>query len=162
MARLLLGMSAGLVLLLLFVACNPNAVQPTAKPAVTAAPATAKPAATAVKPAAVALPTPTGQRPIVVGEPKPQQTVKSPVHVSGLAIAFEGTVRVEVANAQGTVLGRGFTTASVGGPEVGTFSFDVQFTAPAQSGPGTVRVYADNPRDGSRVGLVEVPVTLSK
>jgi hypothetical protein len=156
--RLKLVLFASLMLVLSLSACNPNANQPAAKPA---APTAVKPAASTAKPASTGLPTPTGQRPVVVGEPKAQQTVKSPLHISGLAMVFEGTVRAEVVDAKGTVLGRGFTTASVGAPEVGTFAFDIQFPGPAQSGPGTVRIYGDNPRDGSHFGQVEIPITLA-
>ncbi|MHB1134408.1 MAG: Gmad2 immunoglobulin-like domain-containing protein [Chloroflexota bacterium] len=106
--------------------------------------------------------TPNAQRPIVVDEPKAQQTIKSPVRIAGLAIAFEGTVRAEVVDDKGTVLAQGFTTASAGGPEVGTYALTLQFTAPTQAAPGTVRVFADDPRTGGRAGLVEIPVTLSK
>lgn len=163
MAKIVVILSLLLGSVLLLAACNPNLGQPTAKPAATTPPATAttKPAPTATK-APAALPTPSGERPIVVGEPKPQQNVKSPVRISGLASVFEGTVQAEVVDSKGNIVGRGFTTASAGGPEVGTFSFDLTFTPPANEEPGAVRVFSMSPRDGSRLGLVEVPVVLSR
>lgn len=168
MVRFLAAVALFLVLVLAASSCNPSAAQPTAKPAAatlapvaTPAPvATTKPAPIATK-APAALLTPDAQHPIVVGEPKAQQSVKSTVRISGLAQVFEGTVHAEIVDSKGNVVGKGYTTASAGGPEVGSFSFDVTFTPPAKDEPATVRVFSPSPRDGSRVGMVEVPVTLA-
>jgi hypothetical protein len=173
--RFLLSLSLVLIVMMVAASCSPTTTQPTAKPAATtpapattipapaatspAPAATPKPAPTATK-APAALPTPDAQHPIAVGEPKAQQSVKSPMRVSGLAQVFEGTVHAEVVDSKGNILGRGFTTASAGGPAVGDFSFDLAFIPPAKDEPGSVRVFSPSPRDGSRLGLVEIPVLL--
>ena len=163
-----------LVAALLLAGCNPAAVQvkgtatvvSTRTPTARATSSTSKPGTVVASPTATkagtVMPTPNAERPIAVSEPKPQQVVKTPLKIAGLARVYEGTVRAEVVDAKGTVLAQSFTTASAGGPEVGSFSLTLQFTAPAKEETGTVRVYGDDPRSGTRVGLVEVPVTLSR
>ncbi len=118
----------------------------------------------AAKPATTPAPQPTAgpgaSQAIVVLEPKPQQVVRSPVRIAGHARVYEGTVRFEIVDARGTVLGSGFATATAGAPEVGYYSATLSFTMPAREEAGLIRVFGDDPRDGKRAGLVEVPVTL--
>lgn len=95
----------------------------------------------------------------MVSEPVRDQIVKAPVTVSGEARVFEATVELEVV-AEGKVLGRGFTTATKGAPEWGTFTAQVHFTAPRQEEVATVRVFSRSARDGSIQDLVEVPVRI--
>ncbi len=117
----------------------------------------AKPATT---PATQPTASPGTSQAIVVLEPKPQQVVRSPVRVAGHARVFEGTVRFEVIDAKGAVVGSGFATATAGAPEVGYYSAALSFSVPARDEAGLIRVFGDDPRDGKRVGLVEIPVIL--
>ncbi|MHB1005265.1 MAG: Gmad2 immunoglobulin-like domain-containing protein [Chloroflexota bacterium] len=130
---------------------------PTATPAATSAVAQATP-----RPSA-ATATPLGglSQAIVLVEPKPQQEVRSPLRLSGHARVYEGTVRFEVADSSGAVLGEGFTTATAGAPEVGYFAAELSFTPPARTTAGFVRIFSTDMRDGKRVSVVEVPVTLA-
>jgi len=157
--RLLAVLSLALALSL--AGCNtigatnpPSVTSPTARLPAAPSPAPAK----ASQPAPPA--TPSAQRPISIGEPRAQQIVRSPVHVSGLASVFEATVSLEVVDAHGAVVGKGFTTASAGAPEVGTYAADITFTQPPRDEVGLVRAFSVSPKDGSRIGVVEVPVTL--
>ena len=136
----------------------------TGGPSSTPSPATATPAQAASRPSPTVAANPTVspglQDAIVVLEPKPSQSIGSPVRIAGHARVYEGTVRFEVVDAKGEVVGKGFTTATAGAPEVGYFSAEILFTRPQSDTPGVIRVFGDDPREGKRVGLVEVPVTL--
>lgn len=130
---------------------HPSSATPTSVPPPAATPTSGpRPVATA-----------SAERPIVVYEPVDGQRLHGSLRLAGSAMVFEATVRFEVVDASGQVLEQGFTTATAGGPEVGTFADTVAFTPPAAEGPGTVRVFGEDPRDGGRMGLVEIPVILA-
>lgn len=114
------------------------------------------PAPTSIPATPVSVATPSAPRPIVVHEPQPGARVASPLTLSGLAIAPEGTVRFELVAADGAVLAQGFATASEGAPSVGAFSADLLFPGPAEDGEGRLRVFFEDPRTGATAGLVEV------
>lgn len=156
----LFALLCGAAVVLVVAACVAPGMGPGASPTGTAvAQPTARPTVAAqATPAATA--TPGLPQAIVVLEPKPQQAVRSPLRIAGHARVYEGTVRFELVDAQGRVLGQGFTTATAGAPEVGYFSAELSFTAPAQQGAGTLRVFGDDPRDGKRAGLVEIALVL--
>jgi hypothetical protein len=158
--RLFAALLCGTLLALLVSGCNLTSVGPSASPSPTVAPqATAKPTVVAQSSLA-ATPSPGLPQAIVVLEPKAQQAVGSPVRIAGHARVYEGTVRYELVDAKGNVLGKGFTTATAGAPEVGYFSAEIAFTPPSPAGAGVLRVFGDDPRDGKRTGLVEVTVAL--
>lgn len=73
---------------------------------------------------------------------------------------FEGTVLIRIRDAQGTIIGKSFTTADAGAPARGKYSTEVSFTAPATAQNGTVEVYEESARDGSERNLISVPVRL--
>ncbi len=80
--------------------------------------------------------------------------------VSGLSRTFEATTQWRVVDAARRVLASGFTTASRGTSAVwGTYQISVQLPATV-SGNVTLEVYWGSPRDGSVVGLVQVPLTI--
>jgi hypothetical protein len=157
------------VIVLGAVACNPAAGGPASTATLPPQAPTATGGAEATKPAtAVATPTamaaqatPSAQVPVVVQEPTAGQRVTSPIHVAGQAMVYEGTVHVEVLDANGNVLGRGFTTASEGAPGAGDFAADIAFDPPAVEVEGLVRMFGDNPRTGVPDGPVEIPVTIA-
>ncbi|MHB1415973.1 MAG: Gmad2 immunoglobulin-like domain-containing protein [Chloroflexota bacterium] len=147
--------------ILVLVACNSTAGAPGLTPQASSAPTAAPNPTAEATPTPRSLPTPSAEQPIVVAEPRPDQAMQSPLRVAGQARVFEATVRIEVVDAQGKVLYSGFTTATAGAPETGSFDTEVSFDQPSQAGRGFVRVFASSPRDGSRIGLVEIPVNLT-
>jgi len=90
----------------------------------------------------------------------PGDIVSSPVKVAGDANTFEGTVRIKLVGADGSVLADTFTTATSGSGTWGTFSKDVTF-AKGTNTAGTVVVFWDSPKDGSPQDVTEVPVAFS-
>ena len=103
-------------------------------------------------------PTPTPLPPIVVDEPKPGQSVHSPVRIAGSASVFEGTVSYQIVDLKGTVLGKGFTTASEGAPGRGSFSAELEFAQPATQQECQVQVFSISAKDGSPQFMVAIPV----
>ncbi len=80
--------------------------------------------------------------------------------VSGLSRTFEATTQWRVVDSARRVVASGFTTASRGTSAVwGTYQISVQLPATV-SGNVTLEVYWGSPRDGSDVGLVQVPLTV--
>ena len=106
------------------------------------------------------LPTATPTRNIVVNAPTAGQTVRSPIRIAGVARVFEASVAYEVTSGAQTLAG-GFTTASAGAPEWGTFAVDVVVPPGTLATSATVRVFSRSMRDGSVQDLVEVPVFLT-
>jgi len=80
--------------------------------------------------------------------------------VSGLSRTFEATTQWRVVDAARREVASGFTTATRGTSAVwGTYQISVQLPATV-SGNVTLEVYWGSPRDGSAVGLVQVPLTV--
>jgi hypothetical protein len=85
---------------------------------------------------------------IVIDEPDALAEVASPLVVSGSALAFEGTVDVQLrADGNGEPIFEGFVTAS-GGPEPGPFSETFEFTTPDETG-GALVMLSLSSEDGS-------------
>jgi hypothetical protein len=82
------------------------------------------------------------------------------VTINGLARAFEANVAWRIKDSAGRKVAEGFTTASIGSsPAWG--SFQTTATIPANvSGNVTLEVFWASPRDGSDMGLVQVPLTI--
>ena len=85
--------------------------------------------------------------------------ISSPVHVVGLANAFEATFELRIADAEGRALAAGSVTASCGTGCWGDFDVLVPFTVQA-AGPGVLQVFELSPRDGATQNLREYVVTL--
>jgi hypothetical protein len=88
---------------------------------------------------------------IRVATPGPMDSVTSPVTVTGEALAFEGTVQVEVredGQRFGERLGESFVTGG-GGGEHGPFEGEIEFGAPEDSDEGAVVFYTTSAEDGS-------------
>jgi hypothetical protein len=101
---------------------------------------------------------------IVVESPNPGASVSSPVTISGTASVFEGTVQLRILDADGEEIASTFATATVGAPDRGDFSEDVQFTVD-EAQDGVVKVFEENvasPEESPERELftVEVPVRL--
>jgi hypothetical protein len=85
---------------------------------------------------------------ITIDEPEALAEVTSPLTVSGTALAFEGTVDVQLrADGNGEPIFEGFVTAS-GGPEMGPYSETFEFTSPGETG-GALVMLSLSSEDGS-------------
>jgi hypothetical protein len=96
---------------------------------------------------------------VAVYSPKPGDSGRQ-FTVSGLSRTYEATTQWRVVDSARRELAKGFTTASRGTSAVwGTYQISVQLPATV-SGNVTLEVYWGSPRDGSAVGLVQVPLTV--
>lgn len=96
---------------------------------------------------------------IFVTDPVPGEALADGDEVAGCSNTFEAAYVYELLDADGAVLDEGFGTASCGTGCVGAFSFPVSFTV-EETQVGTLRVFAESPRDGSETHLNAVPVLL--
>lgn len=97
---------------------------------------------------------------ILVSQPRPNATVRSPVVVSGKARTFESTVNWRMRTTAGLELVSGFTTST--GADVGQYGdFSFAITAPAgTTGPVVIEVYEISAENGTEINKVSIPVTL--
>jgi hypothetical protein len=112
-----------------------------------------------VRPGVVEPIPPTSPAPIDVSTPQPGDMVSSPVTIAGTADVFEATVSYQVKDGNGKVIAHGFTTASCGTGCRGDYTVDVPFEVD-QEQTGTVVVFEESAEDGSKINVVEIPVTL--
>ena len=85
--------------------------------------------------------------PVWVDEPYRGEVVTAgrPLTVKGVASTFEATVEWELLR-EGAVVDEGFTTATVGAPGRGTYTFETEPLAP---GAHVLRVFESSAKDGS-------------
>lgn len=93
---------------------------------------------------------------IFIDSPAWGETVTSPVEVRGVANVFEGQFTIEVRDAAGKVLVTGPGRATMG--KLSPFSTKLYYTA--SKGPGRVIGFDNSAKDGSRIDVYSVPVTL--
>jgi hypothetical protein len=96
---------------------------------------------------------------IIVTSPQIGAVVGNPVVVSGTANVFEATVSIRILDARGKEIAHAFTTATCGSGCRGTYSAPVRYTVSARQ-RGIVEVYESSAKDGSRIHVQEIPVTL--
>jgi hypothetical protein len=94
---------------------------------------------------------------VAVYSVRPGQTDRTMI-VSGAARAFEAHIVWRLKDSAGRVVANGTTLASLGSSAVwGTFEFSV--TVPANAtGPETLEVFWPSPKDGTELGLVQIPL----
>ncbi|MGK0274771.1 MAG: hypothetical protein ACI9N0_001152 [Ilumatobacter sp.] len=102
---------------------------------------------------------------ILIEQPYPGAGVANPLVIRGESNTFEATVRYAITSGggDGLVVTEGFTTATGGNGTWGSFEVIVDlsdFPSDYQSGPGSVIMWEDSPRDGSQLNIVEVPIVL--
>jgi hypothetical protein len=87
----------------------------------------------------------------------------NPARITGLANTFEASFEIEILDAGGTVLASQHAMATCGSGCWGTFDVTIPYTV-VTSVPttlqGTLRVFERSAQDGSRIHVVEYPVTL--
>ena len=96
---------------------------------------------------------------ILIDTPAWFATAGSPLLVSGIARAFEATVEWALFDNDGLPLAEGFTMASTGGPDWGTFQFAIPYQVDTLQ-LGSLMMWEESARDGSQIHLVEHPVWL--
>ena len=98
--------------------------------------------------------------PILVEQPSPDETVTSPLHVTGTANTFEATFNYNLRTATGKLLAKDFVTATSGSGTRGTFDFTIPFSVDAPQ-DGALRVFELSAEDGSVVHERVIPLRLS-
>ena len=97
---------------------------------------------------------------ILVESPIIGQRVGNPVTVSGIANVFEATVSLRILDENGREVASTFTTATCGTGCWGDYSVSVPYSVDHEQ-PGIVEVYESFARDGSRINVDDIPVTLT-
>ena len=95
---------------------------------------------------------------ILVEQPLPGDRVSTPLRIRGTANVFEARFSIDVVKATGGRLAHRAVSASAGTGTRG--SFDVTIPLGTASGRVVVVAYVNSPKDGSRIDVVRVPVTL--
>jgi hypothetical protein len=98
--------------------------------------------------------------PIVVTSVAIGDRVSSPVTVAGTANTFEATVSMRILDAAGNPVATTFTTATCGSGCRGDYSTALSYRLGSEQ-RGTLQVYEVSAEDGSRIHVVEIPVTLA-
>ena len=169
-------MKVGLLLALalasiaLFVACDNGGDGATPGPEGAPTPAatdsedeTATPAETATAEPEVCQPNPDPATPEfqVIDQPSADDTVTSPVTISGRVLAFEATYQIGIFDADGNSIVEAFGTAGPGEiGELAPFSIDVTFDVDEVT-PACIWVYEASAMDGSPINVGQISVTLS-
>jgi hypothetical protein len=96
---------------------------------------------------------------ILVEHPVPDETVTSPLHVTGTANTFEATFNYRLEDANGKTLAKDFVTATSGSGTRGTFDFSVPFTVGSAQN-GTLAVFELSAEDGSVIHELDIPLRL--
>jgi hypothetical protein len=96
-------------------------------------------------------------RNITVERPEPGDQLGTTVRVAGTSTAFEATVRVEIRQRDGRVLGGGIVMGGSNG-EFAIFTGDFTFDAPTTD-TGAVVFFTDSAEDGSVQEATVIPVT---
>lgn len=97
--------------------------------------------------------------PIFLERPSWGGQLSAPARLTGIANVFEAQFTVEIAAADGTELARSDVHASCGTGCWGTFDVTLPLTV-TQRQAGSVTVYDQSPRDGTREHVRTYPVTL--
>ena len=96
---------------------------------------------------------------ILVEDPSPGESVRSPIHVTGTANTYEATFNYSLRDAAGKQLAHDYVTATSGNGERGTFAFDVPFSVDTAQN-GTLRVFELSAENGAVVHEREIPLRL--
>ncbi len=97
----------------------------------------------------------------VIDQPGTDDTVSSPVTISGQVLAFEATYQIAIYDADGNPIVEAFGTAGPGEiGELAPFSIDVAFNVDEET-PACIWVYEASAMDGSPINVGQIPVTIS-
>jgi hypothetical protein len=102
---------------------------------------------------------------IIVLTPAIGQHVTSPITISGTADVKEATVSVRLLDGAGKEIATKFTTATCGTGCRGDYSVNLSYTVPKKQPCtdqlGRLQVYEVSGEDGSRISVVDVPLTIA-
>jgi len=98
---------------------------------------------------------------ILIDTPAWRGTLKTGDAIRGTANVFEGVFRIEVRDGAGTLVSSKTVQATSGTGTRGTWAVTPSLTS-AKAGIGSIRVYADSPKDGTPVDVVKVPVVVER
>lgn len=96
---------------------------------------------------------------VLVEGPLPFAAVSAPLRLWGTANTFEATFDYDLLDPAGKVLSHHFVTATSGSGTRGTYDVTIPFEAP--NGLGKLEVYERSAADGSKIHVVEIPLTLA-
>jgi len=96
---------------------------------------------------------------ILVESPTWGETVTSPMRITGTANVFEAVFRVNIVDWDGLIIADKVVMASSGTGTRGTFDVSVPFPVD-HPGLGALIVFAESPKDGSQIDVVEIPLEL--
>jgi germination protein M len=96
---------------------------------------------------------------ILVESPTVGNSVSSPIRVTGTANVFEAVFKINIVNWDGLIIADEVVTASSGTGTRGTFDVTIPFTVD-KAGRGALIVFAESPKDGSQIDVVEIPLQL--
>ena len=97
---------------------------------------------------------------VTVYSPSRGETVGRQFTVGGVSRTFEATTAWRVRDLSQRIVASGVTTATRGTSQIwGLYQFAVQLPS-SVSGPVTLEVYWQSPRDGTDTGLVQVPLII--
>lgn len=99
---------------------------------------------------------------VIVTEPRPNDSVSSPVTLRGTARVFEAALSARAVSSSGTELGIAHFTTNAGAPEFGSFDARLTFRRPAGVSSGFVEVFTHSAKDGSVQDLVRIPVSFKQ
>lgn len=97
---------------------------------------------------------------ILIDSPAFFARADSPLVVRGIGRLFEAAADWALYDSEGLPLAEGFTMASTGGPDWGTFEFVIPYEVEREQ-LGALMMWEVSARDGSRIHLVEHPVWLA-
>jgi germination protein M len=97
---------------------------------------------------------------VLVESPGWGDTVTSPLRVRGSANTFEAVFRLEVTDWDGRIVASEVLMATSGTGTRGTFDTTLRYAA-SRTGLGELIASYDSPKDGSRVVVEEIPLTVS-
>ena len=95
---------------------------------------------------------------ITVDAPTAGAVVMNPFTLSGSANVYEAALNAELV-AGGAILEHVAVQATAGTGTWGTFSTTITYPA-GHAGPATLTVFSISAKDGSRINVVTIPVTL--
>jgi germination protein M len=98
---------------------------------------------------------------ILVESPTLGSAVGSPMRITGTANVFEAVFRVNIVNWDGLIIADQVVMASSGTGTRGTFDVTVPFSVD-KAGLGALIIFAESPKDGSQIDVVEIPLQLKK
>ncbi len=96
---------------------------------------------------------------ILVESPTLGSIISSPVRITGTANVFEAVFRVHIVDWDGLIIADEVVTATSGTGTRGTFDVTVPYNL-TKAGRGALIVFAESPKDGAPINVIEIPLVL--